>query len=330
MLSEDAKNLIRNLFREYGSYREVARLAKVSDKTVRSIVLDLYVKDKRRPGPKPEIKPRETRAMARSVGKILAEGSRVTARKVQAECALERVSTRTVQRKLKSMDMTYQPAKMRIVLTAQHKKSRLEKARAWLGESMDWRRVVWSDEKRFNSDGPDSWQSWQPQSRPVTRNRRQQGGPSLQVWGALIPGPILVVFELPERGDSKDFMEFIEFQVLPTLKELAGDDFILQQDRAPTHTSAYSKQRFRELAVELLDWPSRSPDLNIIENCWSLLSQRVYDGKQFGSKAELWDAIDSAVTDINVNCRGQLEALFESIPKRMLEVIDRKGALTHY
>lgn len=51
--SEDVKQLIRNLHQEYGSYRKVASLAGVSDKTVRKVVLDLYFEGKKKPGPKP-------------------------------------------------------------------------------------------------------------------------------------------------------------------------------------------------------------------------------------------------------------------------------------
>lgn len=109
-------------------------------------------------------------------------------------------------------------------------------------------------------------------SAPIVRNRHQQGGPSLQLWGMILPGAMLIVFELPQRGTSAEFMDLIESQVLPSIHDLFGTDFILQQDRAPTHTSAFSKQRFAELGVEPLDWPSRSPDLSIIENCWSLIS----------------------------------------------------------
>ena len=192
MLSEDIKNLIRNQYQEYGSYQKVARLCGVSDMTVRSVILDLYKADKKRPGPKPAINRRETRAISRAANQLLASGSRVTAPKIQRECALSRVGTGTVQRKLESMDMTYQAAKKTIVLSAQHKQARFDLARRWIGQLMDWSRIVWNDEKRINSDGPDSWRSWMPRGRPISRNKRQQGAPALQVWGALIPGPIFI------------------------------------------------------------------------------------------------------------------------------------------
>jgi len=228
------------------------------------------------------------------------------------------------------MGQTFRAAKNTIVLSSDHKKSRLNKTRSWIENSMDWIRVVSTDGKRINSDGPDSWQSWVPQNRPITRNKRQQSGPSMQVWGALVSGPVLFVFELPERGDSRNFMDFMEARVFPVLENIAPANYVLQQDRAPAHISAHSLSRFQELGIELLDWPSRSPDLNIIENCWSMMSRRIYDGRQFLNKDEPWRAIDSAVTEINVNCQDQLKALFVSIPKRMLEVVEKKGSLTYY
>lgn len=79
-----------------------------------------------------------------------------------------------------------------------------------------------------------------------------------------------------------------------------------------------------------MEWPARSPDLNIIENVWSMLAQIVYDGKQFANKDDLWSAIDRAVEILNTEKRASLEALYQSIPKRLLSVIDKKGAKTDY
>ena len=214
--------------------------------------------------------------------------------------------------------------------TKAHKEKRILFARSALTNLDRFKTVIWTDEKRFNSDGPDNWSSWMPTNKQIVRNRRQQGGPAIQVWGMLIPGPLLVVFELPPRGESAHFMDFMAEEVKPTIRGLVGDDFILQQDRAPTHTSAYSVAKFAELSVELLDWPSRSPDLNLIENCWAMIASIVYDSKQYESKSELWAAIDSAVSFINSHKRDALESIFASLSKRFLECVELKGGLTHY
>lgn len=112
--------------------------------------------------------------------------------------------------------------------------------------------------------------------------------------------------------------------------KMVGDDFVWQQDLCSTHVSNFSIAKFAELVFDLLPWPSRSPDLNIIENCWSMIAQRVYDRGQLSNVNELWKAIDSSVTDIYVNFRHQLEALYSSMQGRLLQCIQLKGDLTNH
>ena len=58
------------------------------------------------------------------------------------------------------------------------------------------------------------------------------------------------------------------------------------------HTSKVVIDWFKEQNIKILEWPSLSPDLNIIENMWGELSRRVYGhGKQYSSKSELKAAI---------------------------------------
>jgi len=162
------------------------------------------------------------------------------------------------------------------------------------------------------------------------RNQRQQSGPAIQVWGMLIPCPLLVVFELPPRGDSGHFIEFMAEEVISTIRGLVDDDFIMQQDRAPTRTSAYSVAKSAELLVELLDRPSRSLDLNLIENCWAMIASIVHDSEQYEPESELSAAIDSAVSIINSHKRDALESIFASLSERFLECVESKCGLTHH
>lgn len=330
MLSKDLRERIIESYEELGSYRDVARKFKVSHPTVRKYVLGLHKAEPDRRGPKPKISRRQESRMNRAINGMESREERVTARKVQQECELQHVSTRTVRRKLRSMDFSFGKAQKRIVLTEQHKKDRLAFARSCLTAGTDWTKVIFTDEKRFNADGPDSWSSWMRNGHRKVRNRRQQGGVSLQVWGMLMPGPLLTVIELPPRGDSADFMNFFENRVLPNICNQFCDDFILQQDNASVHVSRESLRKFDELNVRRLNWPARSPDLNIIENCWSMIAHEVYDGRQFNSKEDLWHAIDRTVSKLNTDGREKLQHLFESIPRRFLECVDLKGDLTHY
>lgn len=235
MFSEDLRARIRSQYEKFGSYRKVAELNSISYTTVKKIVLNLYKSDKKRQGPKPKISVRQERQMNRQALKLISENSRVSARQMQVNCQLNHVSKSTIQRKMRTMEFVYKEAMNKIMLSPLQKENRLQLARKFLSSPPDWNKVVFTDEKRFNSDGPDSWRSWMPKNMPLIRNRRQQGGPALQVWGALIPGCFFVLFLLSQRGTSIDFLDFIEFDVLPTLLPLVPSDFIFQQDLAATH-----------------------------------------------------------------------------------------------
>lgn len=296
---------------------------------MRNIVQNRYVANPAKRGPKKKTTSRDKTRILRTVKKLTQNGERVTAAKVRDRCDMSHISTRTMQRNLASSGLKHMPAQSCIVLSQHHKNKRVRLATQWIESGIDWKTVIFTDEKRFNGDGPDSWKSWMDPSNPVTRNRRQQGGPSVQIWGAILPTFQLRVFELPPRGDSKTFMDFFEHQVMPQLPILTEPDMIMQQDNATVHTSAYSKARFAELGLDLLSWPARSPDLNIIENCWSMLTSRVYDCKQYSNRASLLTAIFEAAEHINEHQKAALENLYKSIPKRLLECINKRGKIVN-
>ena len=50
---------------------------------------------------------------------------------------------------------------------------------------------------------------------------------------------------------------------------------IFQQDNAPVHTARVCRDFLRKNSVDVMPWPNRSPDLNIIENVWSYIGARV-------------------------------------------------------
>ncbi|VDP48585.1 unnamed protein product, partial [Heligmosomoides polygyrus] len=69
-------------------------------------------------------------------------------------------------------------------LTDCHKPARLNFARAHM--STKWKKVVFSDEKKWNLDGPDGYRHYWRDLRKEERvfSRRNFGGGSLMVWTA--------------------------------------------------------------------------------------------------------------------------------------------------
>ena len=72
-----------------------------------------------------------------------------------------------------------------------------------------------------------------------------------------------------------------------------------------------------------MEWPACSPDLNPIENLWSVLKQTIYaNGKQYNSQDALWDAIKEAAAHVS---KETINNLTKSVDSRLLKVISKQG-----
>ena len=100
-----------------------------------------------------------------------------------------------------------------------------------------------------------------------------------------------------------------------------------QQDGAPCHQAKMVKQWFRENGIEVLDWPGNSPDLNPIENLWTILKKKVSLRRPTNTK-DLQDAVQSVwCLDITMAlCKN----LVDSMPKRIKQVLKNNGRSTKY
>lgn len=97
------------------------------------------------------------------------------------------VTNRHVRRILsQTPDMQWKKMKGKPKLTALHKSNRLLFAKNHMHWKDEWPNVIFSDEKKWNPDGPDCYSYyWHDlKEKEVTRSKRNFGGGSLMVWAA--------------------------------------------------------------------------------------------------------------------------------------------------
>ena len=66
-------------------------------------------------------------------------------------------------------------------------------------------------------------------------------------------------------------------------------DFLYLHDNARYHVTREVQTKLHELSVKLLEWPAKSPDLNVIEHLWSIIDDKL-KSKPLSSVEELTKA----------------------------------------
>jgi len=98
-----------------------------------------------------------------------------------------------------------------------------------------------------------------------------------------------------------------------------------QQEGVPCHKfKVVSSFLDKAMICMFIDWLAQSPDLNIIEPFWSGLKARVSSYKPDHIEA-LWRACEEQWANIPV---PNIKNLYESIPRRIQEVLKKKGFST--
>ncbi|KAG1309778.1 hypothetical protein G6F62_014754 [Rhizopus arrhizus] len=104
---------------------------------------------------------------------------------------------------------------------------------------------------------------------------------------------------------------------------------IFQHDNDPKHTSKLVKEYLEQQSYNILDWPAQSPDLNSIENMWSLLKRRLNDyetapkgmNELYERATKVWYVLMKP---------EECQKVIETMPKPIKQCIKDKGRCTDY
>ena len=102
---------------------------------------------------------------------------------------------------------------------------------------------------------------------------------------------------------------------------------VFMQDGAPCHRAKIVTQFLKSKKIRILDWPGNSPDLNPIENLWSILKDKVSEKQPTSAKM-----LEQAIKEVWVRelSNEYCQSLVESMPRRLEAVIKAKSGPTKY
>lgn len=279
----------------------------------------------KRSGRKPTIDARSKRHIKR-----LAVDEGMSSGEIKRHMDLNVTRSRIVQIINENVDVTYTSMIALPELLPRHITARLAFAQKYQFWDTEWQNIVFSDEKKFNLDGPDcSKKYWRQVTQPRrTCHRRVHGGGSVMVWAGFCYGGKTPMCFISTKMNAAMYVDLLDSELIEFAEQIYGDNWTFQQDNAPIHSAKHTKEFFNTRNIPLLDWPAKSPDLNPIEDLWGILSARVFkNGRQFETAKQLkevivqeWDNIDSLT----------LKRLVDSMPARINKLIIARGKQIKY
>ena len=243
------------------------------------------------------------------------------------------ISESTVKHRAYEEGLLGRVARKKLYVNRTNRLKRFKYAKKILPKPLDvWNTIVWSDESKSNLFGSDG--------RTIVRRNRDEefepkctvptvkyGGSSVMVWSYFTKKGVGKLVILDRTMDCFYYRQILEENLLPSIQRLGlGTNFIFMHDNDPKHTSALVKDWLRNNGIQVMQWPSSSPDLNPIEHLWDVLEDRM---KKHHSKnkteltlhpMEEWSKIELSV----------LEKLVDFVPSRLNGCIRMKGYATRY
>uniref|UniRef100_A0A915DXW8 Tc1-like transposase DDE domain-containing protein n=1 Tax=Ditylenchus dipsaci TaxID=166011 RepID=A0A915DXW8_9BILA len=218
------------------------------------------------------------------------------------------------------------------LITRKNVEARLELARKHLEWSVaDWRRVLWSDESKYNLFSSDGIR-YVRRSPNQKKNPKCQvptvkhGGGSVMVWGSFSRDGMGPLNRIEEIMKAVNYKKILEEQMLPDARIRLAEYWIFQQDNDPKHASKLVKKFLSDNNVDVLKWPAHSPDLNPIEHLWEELDRRIRN-RTYKKTGKLFNALSKEWSKIPL---GVVMKLVDSMSRRCEAFIAAKGYATKY
>ena len=232
------------------------------------------------------------------------------------------VSRWTVQRELKRLGYKSTLPYSTPMLTQEQRVARVQWAIKHQND--DWSRTIFTDETCYQlfRNTIRRW-SRNPKAevKRIPKNRQK-----IMVWGSFSIKGLVGYHSFNTIMDGPYYVQILHDHLIRNARKQFGRHWRLQQDNDPKHKSRVAQQFLSKEVPEVIDWPPNSPDVNPVENLWSIIKRRVEKRKPTNLQEldmflhEEWDKTDMVV----------LSHLVDSMKSRCLALIESKGERINY
>lgn len=256
----------------------------------------------------------------------------VTAKAIKEQGDLGGICENTIRARIKETgEFDSYWAVKKPYISARNRRLRVQWCRAHLNWTVeDWRRVLWSDESPFVLSFNGRVRVWRLANErysPRCCRGTLKHDKKINVWGCFSAGGVGDIMRVEGILVKEKYMDILDDHMIPSADLLFGrTNWHFQQDNDPKHTANVVKDWMIDNQVPLMSWPAQSPDLNPIENLWSILDKRAQH-RRCSNEEELFQELKREWQMLPIDL---LERLVESMPRRCQAVIDSKGYATKY
>lgn len=332
----EQRELVLNHFKNGHSRRKIAEMVNLSDSTVQSIIWRFVhenrVRDKGRCAPNKIFNLTDERYIVRKIK----ANPKLSAPKLATEVKNQlgkSCSAETIRRVLREHDFNGRVARKKPFISKKNQQWRLAFAKEHISKDINfWSKVIFADESKFNIFGSDG-QSYvwrKPNTELKNKNLKptvKHGGGSVMVWACMSAAGVGNLVFIEGIMDKTMYLNILKDNLVQSAQKLGiQSDFRFYQDNDPKHKSGIVQMWLIWKCPHIMAPPAQSPDLNVIENLWSILDENIRKHK-ISSKNDLKSALMEEWGKITPETTRKL---VESVPNRLKAVINQKGGHTKY
>ena len=237
------------------------------------------------------------------------------------------ISTASIYKILANKGFKYKAFDKGIIYTEEERINRVAFCRRMSADSgKAIYQTFYSDEMSIELNNVYKMKAWQLASENI-RMKKATEYVKLNCWGAISArgATSLEIYENSLNGNI--YQEVIKRHTIEMEKLYPeGEGFYFMQDNHPAHQKS-EEWIVKEQKLKLIRLPKRSPDLNIIENLWSALKERVVSEGPANEK-ELRTSLLSNWALLTKADR--LEPYFEGLHRRYILCIEKEGHKFRY